>query len=218
MRSKSREGPEYLVQHRKVAVGRSRPGGRADGRRSGERPAGRSASSSSRWIDPAKLGWYSGDHHIHAAGCAHYNDPTQGVLAFRHDGPLPRRRPQSRLQSHLGAPALTTRSSSSPAPWTRFPATRTCSATTSKSPAFGSHQSGHPGPAGPQAADLPRRRLRPALADPRPQHAEVGQGPGGRQRPQRIPAGAWRLKTKGPSQLRNSSLRRPLGPTSTSWT
>src|SRR6185295_4182579 len=21
-----------------------------------------------RWIDPAKFGWYSGDHHIHAAG------------------------------------------------------------------------------------------------------------------------------------------------------
>jgi hypothetical protein len=32
-----------------------------------------------RWIDPAKLGWYSGDHHIHAAGCAHYDNPTQGV-------------------------------------------------------------------------------------------------------------------------------------------
>ncbi len=32
-----------------------------------------------RWIDPAKLGWYSGDHHIHAAGCSHYQDPTRGV-------------------------------------------------------------------------------------------------------------------------------------------
>ncbi len=32
-----------------------------------------------RWIDPAKLGWYSGDHHIHAAGCAHYEKPTEGV-------------------------------------------------------------------------------------------------------------------------------------------
>jgi len=32
-----------------------------------------------RWIDPARLGWYSGDHHIHAAGCRHYEDPTQGV-------------------------------------------------------------------------------------------------------------------------------------------
>jgi len=32
-----------------------------------------------RWIDPAKVGWYSGDHHIHAAGCAHYEKPTEGV-------------------------------------------------------------------------------------------------------------------------------------------
>jgi hypothetical protein len=34
-----------------------------------------------RWIDPVKFGYYSGDHHIHAAGCAHYANPTQGVLA-----------------------------------------------------------------------------------------------------------------------------------------
>lgn len=32
-----------------------------------------------RWIDPAKYGWYSGDSHIHANGCAHYADPTPGV-------------------------------------------------------------------------------------------------------------------------------------------
>jgi len=25
-----------------------------------------------RWIDPAKYRWYSGDHHVHAAGCSHY--------------------------------------------------------------------------------------------------------------------------------------------------
>ena len=34
-----------------------------------------------RWIDPAKFGWWSGDHHIHAAGCAHYTSPTEGVHA-----------------------------------------------------------------------------------------------------------------------------------------
>jgi hypothetical protein len=33
-----------------------------------------------RWIDATKQGWYSGDHHIHAAGCAHYDSPTQGVM------------------------------------------------------------------------------------------------------------------------------------------
>jgi hypothetical protein len=40
-----------------------------------------------RWIDPSKQGWWSGDHHIHAAGCSHYTQPTEGVFAadmFRH--------------------------------------------------------------------------------------------------------------------------------------
>src|SRR5262245_4018202 len=32
-----------------------------------------------RWIDPAQYGWYSGDHHIHSAGCSHYENPTEGV-------------------------------------------------------------------------------------------------------------------------------------------
>jgi hypothetical protein len=32
-----------------------------------------------RWINAAELGWYPGDTHIHAAGCAHYEQPTQGV-------------------------------------------------------------------------------------------------------------------------------------------
>jgi hypothetical protein len=32
-----------------------------------------------RWINPAKHGWYSGDHHIHAAGCSHYVTPSEGV-------------------------------------------------------------------------------------------------------------------------------------------
>jgi len=32
-----------------------------------------------RWIHLAALGWFSGDHHIHAAGCAHYAAPSQGV-------------------------------------------------------------------------------------------------------------------------------------------
>ncbi len=32
-----------------------------------------------RWINPTDRGWYSGDSHIHANGCAHYADPTLGV-------------------------------------------------------------------------------------------------------------------------------------------
>ena len=32
-----------------------------------------------RWTHPAKRLWFSGDHHVHAAGCAHYENPTEGV-------------------------------------------------------------------------------------------------------------------------------------------
>lgn len=32
-----------------------------------------------RWVDPKKFGYYSGDSHIHAAGCSHYESPTEGV-------------------------------------------------------------------------------------------------------------------------------------------
>src|SRR5204862_2038980 len=32
-----------------------------------------------RWINPMDYGFYSGDHHIHGAGCAHYSSPTEGV-------------------------------------------------------------------------------------------------------------------------------------------
>jgi hypothetical protein len=34
----------------------------------------------SRWIKLSDYGWYSGDHHVHAAGCSHYESPTEGVL------------------------------------------------------------------------------------------------------------------------------------------
>ncbi len=33
-----------------------------------------------RWTNLRDLGWYSGDHHIHAAGCSHYESPEEGVL------------------------------------------------------------------------------------------------------------------------------------------
>ena len=52
---------------------------------------------------PAKLGWWSGDHHIHAAGCAHYVKPTEGVLAAGHDAPLPGRGFEGRREPDLGA-------------------------------------------------------------------------------------------------------------------
>lgn len=57
-------GPEYLTQERTVDV---------------DRDGGRAIFRLERWIDPAADGWISGDHHIHAAGCVHYEAPTQGV-------------------------------------------------------------------------------------------------------------------------------------------
>jgi hypothetical protein len=60
-------GPEYIPVTSKITVS---PGGSTPAR-----------FRLRRWIDPAKDGWYSGDHHIHAAGCAHYTNPTEGVLA-----------------------------------------------------------------------------------------------------------------------------------------
>lgn len=32
-----------------------------------------------RWFHAAARGWYSGDHHVHAAGCAHYDSPSEGA-------------------------------------------------------------------------------------------------------------------------------------------
>jgi len=65
-------GPEYLTRRQELTV---KAGGQT------------AAFRLERWIDPSKLGWWSGDHHIHAAGCAHYTVPTEGVLAsdmYRH--------------------------------------------------------------------------------------------------------------------------------------
>jgi hypothetical protein len=59
-------GPEYVSEPRSVHVP---PGG----------PAAPIAFRLSRWIDPVSHGWYSGDHHVHAAGCSHYESPTEGV-------------------------------------------------------------------------------------------------------------------------------------------
>lgn len=57
-------GPEYLPQTKDVEV----------------RATGAEVSfAMQRWIDPAKYHWYSGDHHVHAAGCSHYQNPTEGV-------------------------------------------------------------------------------------------------------------------------------------------
>lgn len=59
-------GPEYHEVHQKLEV--KSPGVDLD-------------VNLERWIDPSDFGWWSGDHHIHAAGCKHYINPTLGVHA-----------------------------------------------------------------------------------------------------------------------------------------
>jgi hypothetical protein len=57
-------GPEYLTTRVPLSVGASGTIARF---------------ALERWIHPASRGWYPGDHHIHSAGCLHYETPTQGV-------------------------------------------------------------------------------------------------------------------------------------------
>jgi hypothetical protein len=59
-------GPEYRLQKRRITIP---PQGPVE-----------IAVRLERWIKPQAFGFYSGDHHIHAAGCAHYTSPTEGVL------------------------------------------------------------------------------------------------------------------------------------------
>jgi hypothetical protein len=59
-------GPEYYVDTHKLVV------------QSGVKTQ-RAEYKLRRWIHPAARGWFSGDHHVHAAGCAHYDSPTEGV-------------------------------------------------------------------------------------------------------------------------------------------
>ena len=59
-------GPEYLPQTKRIQV-----------------PSGKRVHEVqlqlTRWVHMAKLGWYSADHHVHAAGCSHYESPEEGV-------------------------------------------------------------------------------------------------------------------------------------------
>ncbi len=58
-------GPEYVVGRTKVTIDRD--------------AENQLDVKLSRWFDANAHGFFSGDHHIHAAGCAHYTSPTQGV-------------------------------------------------------------------------------------------------------------------------------------------
>lgn len=58
-------GPEYLRQKREIVVP--------------DAPAHKESFQLKRWIHLADRGWFSSDHHVHAAGCLHFDSPTEGV-------------------------------------------------------------------------------------------------------------------------------------------
>ncbi|MFN0078348.1 MAG: CehA/McbA family metallohydrolase [Prosthecobacter sp.] len=58
-------GPEYRTVRRQVTIPVAK-----------ETPL---AVKLERWFNAADFGYYSGDHHIHAAGCAHYTSPSIGM-------------------------------------------------------------------------------------------------------------------------------------------
>lgn len=58
-------GPEYRQLRRVITIP--------------ARPTAEVEVKLERWINPMNYGFYSGDHHIHGAGCAHYSSPTEGV-------------------------------------------------------------------------------------------------------------------------------------------
>ncbi len=59
-------GPEYLTKHTTIEIP--------------DTVSHKVRFNLERWIQTSKEGWWSGDHHIHAAGCAHYESPMEGVL------------------------------------------------------------------------------------------------------------------------------------------
>ncbi len=65
-------GPEYHVLKKSITV----PAGQPAGNNTAEHSE---SFRLKRWIKLTDLAWYSGDHHVHAAGCAHYEAPTEGV-------------------------------------------------------------------------------------------------------------------------------------------
>jgi len=59
-------GPEYLPETKSVEIAEGAGEQRVD-------------FALKRWTHLAALGWYSGDHHVHAGGCSHYESPEAGV-------------------------------------------------------------------------------------------------------------------------------------------
>ena len=61
----SSRGPEYVVQRKEIEISNAE--------------TAELDIKLERWINPTEFGFFGGDHHIHGAGCAHYESPTLGV-------------------------------------------------------------------------------------------------------------------------------------------
>jgi hypothetical protein len=59
-------GPEYTIQQRELTI-------------PPDATAFEATFELKRWINLPGLGYYSADHHIHGAGCSHYDSPEEGV-------------------------------------------------------------------------------------------------------------------------------------------
>ncbi len=92
-------GPEYRWSQRTVTI--AAPDPKRDG--NGSAMAAELAIKLERWIDPAAYGFFSGDHHIHAAGCAHYTSPSEGVDPVRHVPAGEGRGAERRQRAHVGS-------------------------------------------------------------------------------------------------------------------
>ena len=150
-----------------------------------------------RWVDPYAKGWVSGDHHIHAAGCAHYENPTEGVHA------------EDMIRHCLGedlkvgcnltwGPCFDYQKqffTGKDDEVSRYPYLLRYDVEVS---GFGSHQSGHLCLLRLKEQIYPGRRLEAPLADARPEHAALGEEAGGGVRP-------------GPLGDRADALRGPCG-------
>ena len=162
-----------------------------------------------RWIDPSKMGWWSGDHHIHAAGCAHYERPTEGVHASDMMRHILGEDLKVGCNLHLGSvlrlsEAILYRQGRQSFAVSVFAPLR-CGSLRLWVASIGSSV-----PAAAEGRGLSGRRFQAALADSRPEHAALGEeaGRGGWTSPFRLGLGS---RDGRAAELHGASVQRDWG-------
>ena len=185
-------GPEYVPHTREFDAGEAGPN--------------EISFQLDRWIDPSQYGWYSGDHHIHAAGCSHYMNPTEGVeprdMIRQILGETSEHRQRADLGSRLLLPeAVLLRQRPSAFQAGPHHALRSGGFRLSLQPR-GPHRSAES-----EAAGLSGRQAHRGLAHVGPAHLALGQIPGRGGRVRAFGLGPPGLR-QGTSVARNARLRR----------